>query len=77
MTEEKNKQTEEQTVEKLAQGILSVLSDISKVQITFRDSMTKLKFYHTAQALNNVLDHIALDIKALTEMFEKEKEVKK
>jgi len=76
MSEEKKQTEEDLAVEKLRKGILNVLSDICKVEITFRDSMTKLRFYHTAQALNNVLDHIALDIKVLNEMSEKDKEVK-
>lgn len=77
MTEEKKALTEEETIEKLTDGILNVLADVSKVLITLRDNMNKLKLYHVAQSLDNVLEHITLDVKELSEMREKNREIKK
>jgi hypothetical protein len=79
MSEEKKELTQEElTLEKLTEGVLSVLSDMSKVLITFRDNMEKIKFYHIAKSLDSVLEHIALDVKELSAMREEnKKEVKK
>lgn len=78
MSEEKKEKTQEElTVEKLSEGITNVLADMSKVLIVFRDNMNKIKFYHIAKSLDSVLEHVALDVKELSEMREKNKEVKK
>lgn len=77
MSEEKKALTEVETIEKLTDGVIKVLADMSKILITFRDNMNKLKLYHVAQSLDGALEHIALDVKELSEMREKNKEVKK
>lgn len=75
MTDEKTQ--EDLALEKLSDGIINVLTDMSKVLISFRDSMNKIKFYHIAKSLDSVLEHITLDVKELSEMREKNREVKK
>lgn len=77
MSEEKKALTEEQTIEKLTDGIIKVLAGMSSVLITFRDNMNKLKLYHIAQSLDSVLEHITLDVRELSELREKNREVKK
>jgi Holliday junction resolvasome RuvABC ATP-dependent DNA helicase subunit len=71
------KLTEEQMINKLTDDILGVLKHMSQVVIVFKDSMHKLKFYHTEQSLNNVLEHISLDIQEINRMQETCKEAKK
>lgn len=78
MSEEKKEKTQEElTVERLSEGITNVLADMSKIIITFRDNMNKIKFYHIAKSLDSVLEHIKLDVRELSEMVEKNKGVKK